>query len=241
MKRIFTNDNSATYINALLYGEPGTGKTYSASTLPGKTLIISAEAGLKTLRAFEIETWEVEGWEDFEEAIAYLKREKENLGFDNVFIDSLTEMTKICADHILGERVAIYQARKQNTKVMFHDQKTLEDYGLAKGRIDRICRAFRDLPYNIFFTALCNSQKDELRGGIKHLPLVTPSSLAMDLPGIFDHVMLSKTDTDEEGNQLFWWETSNSERVMAKDRSGELAPQIKPDWKIVFDAYKSKD
>lgn len=241
MKRIFTNDQESSYINALLYGDPGTGKTYSASTLPGKTVIISAEAGLKTLRGYEIEVWEIESWEDFEEAIAYLKKEKEKLGFDNVFVDSLTEMSKICADHILQERVAIYQARKQNTKTMFHDQRTLEDYGLAKGRMDRVCRAFRDLPYNIFFSALCNSQKDELRGGVKCMPLIQPASMAQDLPGIFDHVILSKTDIDDDGDQVFWWETANSERIMAKDRSGNLPAKMRPDWKMVFEAYQDQE
>jgi len=68
LKKLFTSDAQSTYINAMVYGEPGTGKTRSALTLPGgpeKTVIIAAEPGLKTLRGHKIEVWEIEGWNDF--------------------------------------------------------------------------------------------------------------------------------------------------------------------------------
>lgn len=243
MKKLFTSDAQSTYINALLYGEPGSGKTRSALTLPGgpeKTVIIAAEPGLKTLRGHKIEVWEIEGWNDFQEALDYLAANKEKLGFENVFIDSLSEITKICADHILKERIDIYTARKTNTKTMFADQRTLEDYGLAKGRIDRLCRGFRSLPYNVFFTCHAHRDKDEKTGIIKTMPLVSPSSLAEDLPGLFDHVILAKTDiVDKE--QKFWWEHYNSQSQMGKDRSGNIPERTEPDWNIVFEAYKNKE
>ena len=243
MKKLFTSDAQSTYINAMVYGEPGTGKTRSALTLPGgpeKTVIIAAEPGLKTLRGHKIEVWEIEGWNDFSAALDHLAANKDKLGFENVFIDSLSEITKICADHILKERIDIYTARKTNTKTMFADQRTLEDYGLAKGRIDRLCRGFRSLPYNVFFTCHAHRDKDEKTGIIKTMPLVSPSSLAEDLPGLFDHVILSKTDiVDKE--QKFWWEDYNSQSQMGKDRSGNIPEKTEPDWNIVFDAYKNKE
>lgn len=240
MKRIFTSDAQSTYINALLYGEPGTGKTHSALTLPGgeaSTVIIAAEPGLKTLRGHKIEVWEIESWNDFQEALEHLRESKDKLKFQNIFIDSLSEITKICADHILKERVEIYTARKTNTKTMFADQRTLEDYGLAKGRIDRLCRGFRSLPYNVFFTCHAHRDKDEKTGIVKTMPLVSPSSLAEDLPGLFDHVILAKTDVIE-GKQSFWWEHYNSQSQMGKDRSGKIPPRTDPDWNLVFDSYK---
>ena len=40
-------------ISAIIYGESGIGKTHFTGTLPGKTLIIAAEAnGIKTLEKF---------------------------------------------------------------------------------------------------------------------------------------------------------------------------------------------
>jgi hypothetical protein len=242
LKRIFTSEAKSTYINALLYGEPGTGKTRSAITLPhgeDKTVIIAAEPGLKTLRGHNIEVWEIEGWNDFDEAMNHLRENKAKLKFENIFIDSLSEITKICADHILKERVDIYQARKMNTKTMFADQRTLEDYGISKGRIDRLCRGFRSLPYNVFFTCHAHRDKDERTGIIKTMPLVSPSSLAEDLPGLFDHVILAKTDV-VEGQQQFWWEHYNSQSQMGKDRSGLIPPKTDPDWEIVFNAYKEQ-
>jgi hypothetical protein len=242
LKRIFTSDAQSTYINALLYGEPGTGKTRSIITLPqglDKTLIIAAEPGLKTLRDHKVQVWEIEAWSDFENAMNALREQKKEFGFENIVIDSLSEATKICADNILKERVDIHQARKTNTKTMFADQRTLEDYGIAKGRIDRLCRGFRSLPYNVFFTCHAHRDRDEKTGITKYMPLVSPSSLAEDLPGLFDHVILAKTDI-VEGSQVFWWEHYNSQSQMGKDRSGNIPAKTEPDWSIVFDAYKEK-
>jgi len=243
MKRMFTSDSESDHINALIYGEAGTGKTRSAITLPGKTVIISAESGLKTLRGYEIEVWKVESWVDFDTAINTLIEGKgtEEYAYDNVFVDSLTEVTKICGDYILNERKDIYAARKTNTKTMFHDQRSIEDWGVIKGRMDRMCRAFRDLPYNVFFTALKHDIKEEKTGITKSVPLVSPGSLAEDLPGIFDHVILAKADMDPSTKKpVFWWEHAQTEKQMGKDRSNNLEWKTEPNWQLIFDAYKLK-
>ena len=238
MKRILTSDAESTYTNALVYGQPGTGKTYSARTLPGKTIIISAESGLKSLRDTDIEAWEVESWKDFEDAIDYLlKSNDETNRIDNIFVDSLTEMSKICIDHILEERISVYQARQKNMATIFKDQRTLEDYGIAKGRIDRTIRSFRDLRYNVLFSALSKIEKDQLRGTSKAMPMIDPSSMAESLPGIFDCVLHSRSD-ERDGEVIFWWETMNTEKWFAKDRSGNLDPQIPQDWNIILNAFK---
>ena len=99
MKRIFTSDAQSTYINALLYGEPGTGKTHSALTLPGgeaSTVIIAAEPGLKTLRGHKIEVWEIESWNDFQEALEHLRESKDKLKFKNIYRFSFRDHKNLC-------------------------------------------------------------------------------------------------------------------------------------------------
>ena len=51
----------------LVYGQAGAGKTFSTQTMPGRVLVISAEAGLLSIKdapnvsAIEVKTYEVLG------------------------------------------------------------------------------------------------------------------------------------------------------------------------------------
>ena len=49
------NSKTDNGIKILLYGNSGAGKTFLTSTLEGKTIILSAEAGLLSLQGYDID------------------------------------------------------------------------------------------------------------------------------------------------------------------------------------------
>ena len=89
-------------VSAIVYGESGIGKTHFAGTLPGRTLIIAAEAnGIKTLarsaNADNIEVAYLPQGANPEDTSAKLNGffdalMARDLNFDNVVLDSATEL-----------------------------------------------------------------------------------------------------------------------------------------------------
>lgn len=247
MKRRFTNEEAILHFKGLAYGRPGVGKTHSALTIPNSqsVVVISAEAGLLPLRKAKLEVWEIENWKDVNDSVEFLKgeklaedRQKRKLPpLETVFIDSATELTKKAIEHVLRERDVVVKARGKDLNTIFEDQMTLEDWGVAKGRIDRMFRAFRDLSFNIIFTALEHSMQSMDDKVIKKMPLMYPQSLSEQIPGYFDEVFhMQQGEKDEK--IVRWWDTVDDGTCVAKDRLGVFKKQILPDWSQVFKAMK---
>ena len=260
---MFTTETKTQYFKGLLYGRPGTGKTYSARTIPNldATLIISAESGLLTLRDIKVEVWPVELWEDrtktadkpngtgrptIHEVIQTLmnpayhdrRAEMKQPPLETIFIDSATELAKKCMEDVLVERGIVMEARNKVMNNIFEGQMTLEEWGVTKPRIDRMFRTFRDMPYNIIFTALEHSMQSEETHLAKTMPLMYPQSLSETIPGYFDEVFHTRQGENAEKQIVRWWECVDDGTVIAKDRLGVFERNIQPNWAQVFNAIK---
>jgi len=85
----------------LVYGQAGAGKTYATQTMPGKVLVISAEAGLLSIKdAPNVSAIEVSNYDDLREVYAALKSGE--LVFDSVCLDSVSEISEILLVHEKG-------------------------------------------------------------------------------------------------------------------------------------------
>jgi phage nucleotide-binding protein len=209
----------------LIYGEPGVGKTTLAATLKEPTLLISAEAGLLSLQAFDIDTVDI----TMDDEGAPIKKEKRaaRLGevytflcgpearekYKWVFIDSLTEISQ----NLIESLYEIYPDPKDGLKL----------WGDYAKKARSLIKTFRDLPYyNIVFTALDKVEKDENNRRYKTVDM--QGKIGNQLPAYFDEVFHYAKTEDTDGNLIRVLLTDGYENVIAKDRSGKLNKQEAP-------------
>jgi hypothetical protein len=99
---------------------------------------------------------------------------------------------------------------------------------------------FRDLPYNVIFTALEKEEKDEITGSMLYRPSLPGKAISGELPSFFDELFrLILINSEKKSDRFFL--TENTGSSLAKDRSGKLERTEPPNWnyvmKKIYDAY----
>ena len=189
-----------------IYGFPGAGKTHIVSTLPGKTLILSAEAGLLSLHGKKIEAdvAEVKTVDDLREAYKLLSSGTHD--YEWVALDSFSEIAGVL---LSAEKAATKDTRAAYGKVI--------EVGMQMGR------AFRDLPIGVYFACKAERQKDESTGRQSVAISMPGAKLAQGIPYLFDEVFHLFVDRDKEtGETTRWLQCVGDARADCKDRSGRL-------------------
>lgn len=189
-------------IKMLVHGPAGAGKTRLCATTGAldKTLIISCEAGLLSLREFDIAVAEIKSLQELKEVFDFLCNEQHD--FSWVCLDSISEIAEV---------------------VLSEDKKTNKDpraaYGSTSDKMLGIIRAFRDLPLNVFFTAKQQSPSEDVKYFRASMP---GKGLTDSLPYLFDEVFALRVEQSDEG-PVRSLQTVFDGRYYAKDRSGSLA------------------
>ena len=129
-----TKNYGSTSLTALVHGPPGSGKTYAARTCPGRTLVVSAEAGLLSLRDVELDVAEVSTFSDLKRV--YFLLNDDDQPYEWVYIDSLSEVAEVCLSEEMGKTA--------------HGVKA---YGEMMTAVMKLVKAFRDLDVNVVLTA----------------------------------------------------------------------------------------
>jgi phage nucleotide-binding protein len=204
--------------NFILYGPSGVGKTYSATTLPGKTLILSAEKGLRTLVELvpDMDVADINCIAEMREAHTFLKTSSD---YQMVFIDSLSE---------LGE-MALNEA-KATTK----DGR--QAYMLMADTIAAMIIAFNSLPMTVIFTAQEERIASELMGQVDYLyaPSIPGKSFMAKVPYKLDFVFCLRSRINGEGVIERTFQTGPNGDYLAKARSQRLETFESPDWGNIF-------
>ena len=190
----------------LVYGMAGAGKTYLSQTAPRKVLVISAEAGLLSIRdAKNVEAIEVKNAAEVVEVYEALHSGK--LQYDTVCLDSISEISELL---LQAEKAKHKDARKA--------------YGEVQESVTNVMRAFRDLQMHVMF--ICKEDKVNNDGVFEQAPKMVGTKLGQSITYFFDEVLALRVieDTDAEGNpvQARWLQTRIGQGYVAKDRSGKL-------------------
>lgn len=204
--------------NFILYGPSGAGKTFSAHTIPGKTLIVSAEKGLRTLveLAPGMDVAEIDNIAHMREVHAMLKGRHE---YEFVFIDSLTE---------LGE-MALTEA-KATTKDGRHAYMMMAD------TIASMLKAYQELSITTIFTAQEERVANEMLGQVDYLyaPSIPGKAFRAKVPYKFDFVFCLRSRINSEGVIERTFQTGPNGDYLAKSRSQRLDTFEAPNWGHIF-------
>lgn len=211
-------------VSAIIYGESGIGKTHFCGTLPGKTLIIAAEAnGIKTLaRSENVENIEVENLPLPGDTIAETSKKYDkffemlllkDLPYDNIVLDSATEL----ANQLMITKTDLSKnggAPAQHT------------YLEVQWAMRRYLRILRDLAVlrnkNVIVTALESelilAQSAESASSKTH-PALTGKKLSPEAEGLFDIV----GHVEKLANGTRYIRLEGNDTFVAKDRFGRKA------------------
>lgn len=199
-------------IKALIYSEPGNGKTTLAATLDLKrTLIISFESGLLSIldeSGFEdLQYVEPSNLTDLKEIYDSLKNDKDLAAkYDTIFIDSLSEISDMMLE-ALKQDPTVYTGMKDNMKL----------YMINQEKVVGIAKSFRDLKgYNVIMTALAATKTTNMVE--KLLPSMAGQKLADKLPPLYDFVWYLEVTSDGERRLI----TQPTSSITAKSRSRKL-------------------
>lgn len=172
----------------LLYAHHGYGKTYQCRYYQkrfGKGLILSGEAGLKSIEDVAIDYLPFSSWDgkqDHDNNIYSFRGlwsfiaspEFKEAGYKWIAIDSLTELSERLIEHL--------------EKVHEGNKNTFAIWGDYNRMMLGALKAVRDLPVHVYVTCLAKEEKDA-NDMTHYWPLVKGQAVSKHVPALFDHVL----------------------------------------------------
>lgn len=201
------------FINCLVYGESGIGKTVLCTTAP-KPLIMSAEKGLLSIADSDVDVTEVNSLAGIKEVYNFLKS-KEN-SYETICLDSISEIAQV----VLAEYKAVERDPRQA-------------YGKLGEEVISVVRRFRDLPMHVVFIAKLDRLTDDLTGRTSYGPLFPGRILTAEIPYQTD-IVLAMRFHKTEGKSYRVLQSEADIQYLAKDRTGKLEHFEKPDLGQLF-------
>ena len=203
-------------VKVCVYGKAGMGKTTLVATAPAP-IILSAEAGLLTLRKHKIPAIEINSYNDLLDAYQWTAQSAEAKQFQTICLDSISE---------IAERVL------ENAKKQSKDPRMA--YGALADNTYAVIRMFRDLPgRHVYFTAkqqMIKTAENTTMFG----PMMPGQQLGPGIPYFFDEVFNLNIGTAGDGSKYRYLRTQPDFQYDAKDRSGALDEIERPDLAYIF-------
>jgi hypothetical protein len=226
-----TNTVKVLYVNALVYGLPGSGKTWFVGSAPKPYIICSERlpAGL-AIAGKAIPYVMIETMEDLFLVLNEIEQGKRAVGMETIILDSLTELTPLVKDYVM--------------RIHGKKEMTLQLWGIAVDNLRMAIRKIRDIgkTRHTIVTARAVLEKDEYSGIIQALP-DTIGKFAANVPGLFDWFFYCQQETQMvAGVQKVGWvmNTVGVGFYPAKDGLGVLALKEPNDFPTVYAKVLSK-
>lgn len=229
------------FLNILLYGESGTGKTIlmgSADAVPEMrpVLIVDIEGGTESLRSYypDVDTVRVTTWREMQAVYEELRRG--NTKYQTVGLDSLTEIQKFNMYQIMKDLID----KKGDASNVDMDVPSMREWGKNLEQIRKFVRAFRDLPMHTVFTALVRQDKNSMTGAVNNKPSLS-GKMADEVAAFLDivayyYVKEIPVEGKSESEVHRMLLTRRTPTFVAKDRSDKL-PQVVAD-PTMLDLYR---
>jgi hypothetical protein len=252
-----TLDDAPDFVNLLLYGEPGSGKTSHLASMAvlGKLYLLNVEGGAKAkpLRRLGIPTAnivpvQIESYRDLDEFYWWFKAalaDDKDGEIAGCGIDSISEIH----DMLIREQADVRHSKAAN-KARLSGQELednefqieLPERGIVTEQLRLLSRRFRDLPCHTVWTALVKSEIDQQGSGGKVLIPALPPKFSNNLRGYVDVVGYTTLAEGVEGPSGYLGVFRETGMYRGKDRLGGIPPVLAlPTFerirKIVLDDY----
>lgn len=199
------------YVNMLVYGQSGVGKTTFAAK-SYNPLILDFESGTMSVRNMDVSIATPRTLDDIQKVI----KKAQKIGFETLVVDSTTEMSRHFMGQVMGE-----MTRKDPRKSLF--SPTLEAWGVVTEMMRFVTRVARDAQMHTVFVALETMEKSEQGDRVFAKPSLTPK-VGEDMAAYVD-IVGRLTMVKKERVLLL----SPSSEYIAKDRSGLLPDTLSGD------------
>lgn len=201
--------------NAVIYGQPGSGKTFLGGTAP-KPIIIDLEEGapasVKATGNPDARVVKARNLNEVRRVYQYLAKGEHP--FETVIIDPVGELQRMVMADVI--------ARFPGARRQYDDQPTMQDWGKALNDAVKLITAFRGLPMRTVVVAHADVPDHE-EDMVK--PLVSGKNFKPFLQGAMDLLgyLYVEMDGDQPVRKL---QTVSTATVIAKNRGGKLPPVI---------------
>jgi phage nucleotide-binding protein len=228
---LYSSDEISPYVNALIYSDPGLGKTTLAASAAdhpemGEVLFLNFEGGLLSIKGKRgVKIRDVRSVDDVEDSFwAVVQKRKGYERIRTVVIDSGTELQGINL-----EQIAAKAFKKKRGKRETADQLFQEDYGKDTQRLKRVFRWFRDGDFNFIVTAhakrLFEKKGENSEPKLVGVQPAFTNKLGTSLCGFVDFVWYMYKDDESDTR---WLLTREHEEFYAKTRGIKFSTALGP-------------
>lgn len=214
-------------LKMLIYGPSGAGKTSLYDGIKN-ALILDVEEGTSVLRRTDemrkngTRIFPLKSWDQLQDIFTLMYQGE--LQFTNIVLDSITDMTELCKDHVL---------ETQHRRRVSEETPSQQDYNVISERMRKMLRNFRALDANIIYIARERHNKDEETGAEYVRPDV-PGKLQNDLPGAMD--ITGYMFANQEGLRKIGFNLTG--KWLAKDRTHRLPNVLEdPSWNKLEECF----
>lgn len=214
-------------VKALVYGEPGTGKTSLGATMPQPSLHLLSE-GHGDLSVKRVQP---------DAEIIYIKNHQHLLKildkltyrshkYKSVCLDSLTDMQEMVMKNMKGDKVAA--------------KMVLQDWGTLQELTKDVVKRFRDLDLHVCVICL-SADKQEEGGPLIRGPLLTGQKFPKKLPSFFNIVGYQIKRTPDDSNVAIHRTVMDAGEGYITKTHPALDPVELPDFSVWVDKINSHE